>query len=422
MKTAGVVVTVLASMLGAGVGVVHAGPASQATDDDDPLGKPAPKRPPAPASKPDTAKKPAPAPTPAPVDTPPAKPATTAKTKVKPTKKPSKTASKAPAKKPADIDIEVDAAPPPPPPVAPVAPAAPRTLPPATSVSLSASASVSASAAAPLDEPVQPRADADGDGSTAVVAVASRPSYGGDRWHLSAGVLFLDPLSTSKALALSNVSGPASLAVQNGPIAGSGASVDGATLPALILGYDLPYHHHQFALETVLATPITVKFEATGTLANMSLAPTVLGIPTGVPPLGSQLGEAKAIPPLVTLVYSPLRGERLQPYVGVGATVMFTYDAKVTNPILTQVAQPQLNVSPAPGLVLQTGLTAPITHGFFARVDVKFVAFLTANAEVEDIQVKTPDLPLFSSVEVGTAKMSVTVNPLIVQAGIGKDF
>ena len=47
---------------------------------------------------------------------------------------------------------------------------------------------------------------------------------------------------------------------------------------------------------------------------------------------------------------------------------------------------------------------------------------MQANATVEHIQVKTPELPLFDSVEVGTAKMSVMVNPLIIQAGIGTNF
>jgi hypothetical protein len=31
-------------------------------------------------------------------------------------------------------------------------------------------------------------------------------------------------------------------------------------------------------------------------------------------------------------------------------------------------------------------------------------------------------LPLFETVEVGTAKMSVWVNPLVVQLGVGADF
>lgn len=61
-------------------------------------------------------------------------------------------------------------------------------------------------------------------------------------------------------------------------------------------------------------------------------------------------------------------------------------------------------------------------HCVYARLDVKFIAFMVAHAEVHHINVRTPGLPLFESVEVGTAKMDVTVNPFIVQAGVGADF
>ncbi len=47
---------------------------------------------------------------------------------------------------------------------------------------------------------------------------------------------------------------------------------------------------------------------------------------------------------------------------------------------------------------------------------------MLARAEVRHAQVRTPALPLFDTVEVGTAKMSMWVNPLIVQAGVGFDF
>ena len=47
---------------------------------------------------------------------------------------------------------------------------------------------------------------------------------------------------------------------------------------------------------------------------------------------------------------------------------------------------------------------------------------MLARASVKHVQVRTPELPLFDTVEVGTAKMSVWVNPLIIQAGLGADF
>lgn len=268
--------------------------------------------------------------------------------------------------------------------------------------------------AKPLVEPAQPKVEAE------IVAVAPPPEHQVKHWTVRAGVALIKPLSSSRPMELANVDGAASLAIQNGPIAGSGAEVSSATIPALIIGYNINDH---LSLETVLGLPFTVKFQATGTLANESIAPTALGIPTGVGPLGPELGEAKAAPPLVTVVYKFLHpADRFRPYVGAGASVLIAYDAKVTNPMLIEVAKPSMSVDPAPGLVVQAGMEARITKSWFARVDVKYIAFMLANAQVEHIYVRTPDLPLFDTVEVGTAKMSVWVNPLIIQAGIGADF
>jgi outer membrane protein W len=240
--------------------------------------------------------------------------------------------------------------------------------------------------------------------------------------YLRAGVAVIDPLSTSNELELANVDGPASLAVQNGPIAGSGASVGNATVFALIVGYRLPYLHHRLAVETVLGLPFTVKFQATGTLANDSIAPMALGIPTGVPPLGPELGEAKAAPITATLVYELIDHGIARPYVGGGAAILLSYGAHVTNAQLTAVSDPPMSIAPAPGLVLQSGVDVKLYKNWFARLDVKFIAFMEARATVEHLQVHTPDIPLFDTVEVGTAKMNVWVNPLIIQAGIGTDF
>jgi outer membrane protein W len=243
------------------------------------------------------------------------------------------------------------------------------------------------------------------------------------RWlYFRVGGARVAPMTSSRELELSDVDGPASLAVQNGPIAGSGATVGSATIPAIIIGYVVPTASRRWSIETVLGTPFTVKFQATGTLANMSIAPTALGIPTGIGPLGSELGEAKAVPPVLTAVYQLTGAGALRPYLGAGASVLFTYDAHVTNPTLTAVSQPDMTVSPAPGLVLQGGLDARLWKSVYARLDVKFIALMMAHAEVHHIEVKTPGLPLFDTVEVGTAKLNLWVNPFIVQAGIGADF
>ncbi|HSR95865.1 MAG TPA: OmpW family outer membrane protein [Kofleriaceae bacterium] len=242
------------------------------------------------------------------------------------------------------------------------------------------------------------------------------------RFYVRAGGALIKPISSSRELELVDVDGPASLAVHDGPIAGSGARIGSAVIPAVIIGYVLPTASRRWSVEGVLGPPFTVKLEATGTLATTSLAPTALGIPTGVGPLGSDLGETTAVPLVLTATYRPPISRVVWPYIGAGPSVLFSRNAKVTNPLLTEVNQPEMTIDPAPGLVLQGGIDARISRSIYARLDIKFVAFMTAHAEVSHINVKTPGLPIFDSVEVGTAKMTVDVNPLIVQAGIGFDF
>ena len=247
------------------------------------------------------------------------------------------------------------------------------------------------------------------------------------KFYVRGGVAHIAPLESSREMELADVDGPASLAVQNGPVAGSGASVSSATVPALTIGYVLPWLDGKLSAETIIGLPFTVTFTATGTLANESIAPTALGIPTGVGALGDamsgpQMGTAKAVPVVLTAVYKLRTFGPVTPYAGGGPSIMFATEEKVTNSMLTEVSQPEMSIAPAPGLVLQGGIDAKITKRVYARLDVKFIAFMLARARVEHIQVRTPDLPLFDTVEVGTAKMSMWINPLIVQAGIGTDF
>jgi outer membrane protein W len=243
------------------------------------------------------------------------------------------------------------------------------------------------------------------------------------RFYFRVGGVHIAPLASSREMELADVDGAASLAIQNGPIAGSGATITSATVPGAIVGYVLPWANRRLSIEAVLGIPFKVKFEATGTLATESIAPDALGIPTGVGPLGSELGEASAIPIVATLVFAPLGVDRrIAPIVGIGPSILFATGGKITNPTLTEVSQPDFNISPAPGLVLQGGLDVTIYKRIKARLDIKYIVGMLARASVEHVQVRTPGLPLFDTVEVGTAKMSVWVNPLVVQLGVGADF
>jgi len=243
------------------------------------------------------------------------------------------------------------------------------------------------------------------------------------RVYVRGGITHIAPLEQASEMELADIEGAASLAVQNGPIAGSGATVSSATIAGGSIGVKVPELHEGVSFEVVAGYPLpTIKFRATGTLVTESIAPTALGIPTGVPALGEELGQVEGLPVVITAVYQIYQRGALRPYAGLGPAVLFSRNAKITNPILTEVSQPDFNIAPAPGLVLQAGLDAKLWRQVYARVDVKFIAFMRASAEVHHIEVRTPTLPVFEAVEVGTAKMSMWVNPLIVTAGVGFDF
>jgi hypothetical protein len=250
----------------------------------------------------------------------------------------------------------------------------------------------------------------------------SEPLISFERIYARAGILHMQPYSDSEAIVLNGVDGPASLAVMEGPIEGSGVALDPMTKPAVILGYTLPWWGERVSLETVVSTPLHVKFKATGTLRDMSIAPDALGIPTGVPPLGEELGEAEAAPPLVTAVYRLARLGPVRPYAGTGVSVLITYNARATNPVLTEVEEPRMRVAPGLGLVLQAGTDVRVWRRVHLRADVKYIAFMKARATVDNIHVRTPAIPLFESAEVGSATMEMMVNPLIVQIGLGIDL
>ncbi len=246
---------------------------------------------------------------------------------------------------------------------------------------------------------------------------------GAKPFYFRAGYTLLAPDSSSSEVTLSNVGGIAELAISDGPIEGSGAAVEETDFPSVIVGWQLPWGNGQWAVETILALPLTVEFTTTGTLQSESIAPFALGnIPTGVPALGEEFGEAKVLPPVVTLVYRFLPDSSIRPYVGAGVAMLFAYDAEVTNPVLTAVSTPELEIDPAVGYAVQGGVEFRVWKDWWINADVKFVGGLEATATVKDIWVETPGLPTYEVARVGDASMDVTVDPWVYHIGVGFNF
>lgn len=258
---------------------------------------------------------------------------------------------------------------------------------------------------------------------TASSAAAEKAVPAKTRFYARAGVLHLMPNVDSSAVSLQNLDPFARLAIEEGPIAGSGVDVGSQTLPAMIVGYVLPVLDGRLSVETILAAPLSLELKATGTLATESLAPFVLGnIPTGVPPLGEQLGTAKALPPTVTFVYRFLPEKWFHPYAGLGLTYMRIFDAKLSNPVIAGVGEPTLEIDDAFGGVLQAGIEAKIHSRFYAFLDIKSMVGLSMTATIRDVYVETPLVPLLNTARVGDATVDIDMLPVIVMLGAGANF
>lgn len=205
--------------------------------------------------------------------------------------------------------------------------------------------------------------------------------------------------------------------------AGSGVETQENKVPlGAIIGVVLPVLDRRLSLETVLGIPTPTRFKATGKLATESLAPTFMGMPTGIEPLGSELGEVTFAPPIVTAVYRVAKLGPVTPIAGAGLMLLMGRGGKITNPVLQEAGDPKLSIKPSPGLVVQGGLDIQLWKRVAARLDVKYVLGMKVNATIEDIAVTPKAIPALGSLEVGDAVLSAKVAPLIIQAGVGVDF
>ena len=255
----------------------------------------------------------------------------------------------------------------------------------------------------------------------------SEPFAKGSSWfgfYFRVGGLFMAATGRSQEVELVDVSPMARLSgVTDGPIAGSWSSMGSNLMAAATIGWAFPILNRQLSVETILALPFAQKMYMGGTLATTSLAPTALGVlPTGVPALGEELGEVSVLPPVVTLVYRFFPGFRVRPYVGLGASLLVVMGAKITNPVLSEISPPKLEIPPKLGWVVQAGAEVRVFGPVFITGDFKYIGGFDLTAKVKDIWVRLPSLPLYGAVRVGDNVVKVSVNPIVVQLGIGMNL
>lgn len=249
------------------------------------------------------------------------------------------------------------------------------------------------------------------------------PFHPKSRVYFHAGVTQLNLESGQANVVLSDLGAATSIAIDEGPVENSGANISGDTQPTLTIGYrfkSMP----RLSIETAIAPPFSLDLTTTGALADESLAPFALGqVPTGIPALGAELGNAQALPAIASLVYTFSPVWRFEPYVGLGMTYVFTYDHKITNSVLTEDGNPQLDVAPAIGVVGQIGVNTQLTERLTLITDFKFARGIKTESEVTDISLISPTLgDLVGPATVGLADFELELDATVFNIAVRYKF
>ena len=77
---------------------------------------------------------------------------------------------------------------------------------------------------------------------------------------------------------------------------------------------------------------------------------------------------------------------------------------------------------PKLGWVVQAGAEVRVYGPFFITGDFKYIGGFDLTGKVTDMWVRTPSLPLYGAVRVGDNVVKVSVNPIIVQLGVGMNL
>ncbi len=255
-----------------------------------------------------------------------------------------------------------------------------------------------------------------------IVAIASSsaiadPDNPQPRWYFRLGFVRGVPQLDSFEFTLRALPG-LKIGASMVPTSQGSAEVEPLMLLGGPIGLVLPVLNHRLAVETIVAIPQSVKVVASGKLANESILPTVLGAPTGIPPLGREIAEVNATSPLLTFIYRVPSIGPITPLVGAGFAALLGFDVRL-GPVLKQYVSLKIDSPPSLAPIAQAGADIRLWHRVQARIDVKYLA-LSPQIKLKDIQAKTGQL--IGTIDVGDAEIQASVHAWLVQAGVGFDM
>ncbi|WP_348761921.1 OmpW family outer membrane protein [uncultured Salinisphaera sp.] len=257
-------------------------------------------------------------------------------------------------------------------------------------------------------------------------------SFVGNNLYFRFGAGYLDYYGTSSELKVQDAQGLAAQAFGPGEssLDGTGTSVNDKLFPSGTLGLYIPWTNHHLATEVTISAPIKLDFQVDGAAATSSLAPDALGgngagntIDPGVPTLNRNIGQLKTFPPNISFVYRPFVETRIQPYIGVGAMYLYTYDTDINEPLLNSVNEPTLYLSKPWACTGKLGFDINITEQFFVGAEAQYIGCAEVKAELNDISIRADNLSdTFGPVNVGTVSSTNSFEAVLYQLSMGVRF
>lgn len=246
------------------------------------------------------------------------------------------------------------------------------------------------------------------------------------------GAGYLDYYGTSTELKVQDAKGIAAQAFGPGEssLDGTGSSVGDKLFPSGTIGLYIPWTNHHLATEVTLSAPIKLDFQVDGIAATQSIAPDALKgngpanvIDPGVPSTGRNIGTLKTFPPNISFVYRPFVHTRIQPYIGVGAMYLYTYDTDISNNLLNSVNEPTLNLTKPVACTGKVGVDVNITETFFIGAEAQYVGCATVKAKLNNIAVNADNVSdTFGPVNAGTVSSTNTFEAVLYQLSMGVRF
>lgn len=206
--------------------------------------------------------------------------------------------------------------------------------------------------------------------------VGTAPAEAGD-WLVRLRAINIDPDSSSSAVRTNGTD-----------IAGSGVSVDDATVPELDITY-MP--NPNFGIELILGTAEHDVF-GEGSLAALG-----------------KIADVDVLPPTLLFQYHFAPNGTIRPYVGAGVNFTLFYDETASSGFETAAGgSSNVDLDESVGLAGQVGVDIGSGDWFF-NIDLKYIQIDTTAT------ITTPGA-------LGTVDVDVDINPIVLGVGFGRKF